>query len=154
MSLRFSRMAWSSMPSRRRRWRCVSFKEMVSISKGKSITPLKFIQINLKHSKVASANLLVYIIENNIKVCLIQEPWVSGGKIMGLNHKDFNVLYKVSTDNTRPRCCILVHKHFNHFLLSNFSDADTTTARLELSSGPITVVSSYLDMMETHQRTF
>ena len=96
---------------------------------GKSSSFTKFVQINLKHSKLASANLLIFMIKNDITISLIQEPWVRDGKVMGLEHKDFRILYK-AIDGGRPRSCIFIHKKFNSFLLSNYSDADNTAVRI------------------------
>lgn len=119
--------------------------DKVSITNpGKSaFSKLKFLQINLKHSKIASANLLHFIVSNNISVCLIQEPWVNGGRIMGLTHKDFVIHYKFIDEENGPRCCVLIRKDFSAFLLSNYSDADNTTVRMEGEEGPINIISSY-----------
>jgi TRAP-type uncharacterized transport system substrate-binding protein len=40
---------------------------------------IKFIQINLHHSKAASANLFQLIAEGKVDITLIQEPWVYKG---------------------------------------------------------------------------
>jgi len=103
---------------------------------------LTFIQINLKKSKLASANLIAFMVENNIKVALIQEPWVRNEKIKGLNHKEFVIIYK-AIPGTNPRSCILIHKSITAFIISNFSDADTTVIKIEGVDMPITVVSAY-----------
>lgn len=111
---------------------------------GKTTSSIKFIQINLKHSKLASANLIVYIIENKILVALIQEPWIREGKVMGLSHRDYVVHYNYKEDE-RPRSCILIHKSLTAFSLSNFSDADTTVVNVEGINKFITVISAYFD---------
>lgn len=124
---------------------------------------LKFVQINLKHSKTATANLQVFIIKNDIKVCLIQEPWVRGGKVMGLSHKDYIVYYKALGESGEPRSCILMHKSIKAFLLGNFSDVEITAVRARYGAGSITLVSAYfkhdgaappdllIDLMENHK---
>lgn len=103
---------------------------------------IKYIQVNLRHTKIACINLINYMVENKILVALIQEPWVSNCKIMGLNHKDF-CLYNKSIEDSRPRSCVLVHRSLTAFLLSNFSDADTTAIKIECDNYAIVVVSSY-----------
>lgn len=84
------------------------------------------------------------MIEKEILVALIQEPWIRDGKIMGLNHRDFLLFYK-ETDGGRPRSCILIHKTINAFMLSNYSDADNTVVRMEGITKSFTVISSYFD---------
>ncbi|KAJ8949905.1 hypothetical protein NQ318_010539 [Aromia moschata] len=46
--------------------------------------PLEFIQANIQHGKAQSAFLCQRIIESQIKIALIQEPWVYHGKVRGL----------------------------------------------------------------------
>jgi len=45
---------------------------------------VQFLQINLHHSKAASAALLTRLATGNIDVVLIQEPWIVGYDICGL----------------------------------------------------------------------
>ena len=48
---------------------------------------IKVVQINLHHSRAASALMCMKLLADNIDVALIQEPWLSGGKIRGLRCK-------------------------------------------------------------------
>lgn len=68
---------------------------------------LRSVQINLNHSKTASENLLIFLNENNIDVSFIQEPWIRSSKVMGLQHKDFNLFYNVLHDKGKPRACMV-----------------------------------------------
>ena len=111
---------------------------------GNLFSILDCIQINLKHCKLASANLMAFMIEKKLKLALIQEPWVRNGKVKGLSHKDYLLLYKI-IDGGKPRSCVFVHKSLTCFLLSNFSDADTTVVKLEGIQNSITVISAYFD---------
>ena len=45
---------------------------------------IKVVQINLLYSTAASALMCRKLLADNIDVALIQEPWLSGGKIRGL----------------------------------------------------------------------
>jgi hypothetical protein len=45
---------------------------------------IKVVQINLLHSRAATALMCRKLLADNIDVALIQEPWLSGGKIRGL----------------------------------------------------------------------
>lgn len=106
---------------------------------------LRLVQINLKHSKCASENLLIYLNINNIDVSLIQEPWIHEGRIKGLSSKDFDLFYLVSDQvDYRPRSCILVRKSIKAFLFPNFSDNDTTTVSIEGVSRKTMLSSVYL----------
>lgn len=106
---------------------------------------IRLVQINLKHSKCASDNLLIFLNINNIDVSLIQEPWVHKGKIKGLQSKDFDLFYQVSDSvDYRPRSCILVRKTIKAFLFPNFSDEDTTTISIEGASRKLMLSSAYL----------
>jgi len=42
---------------------------------------VQFLQINLHHSKAASAALLTRLATGNIDVVVIQEPWIVGNNI-------------------------------------------------------------------------
>lgn len=105
---------------------------------------IRSVQINLKHSKSATENLIIYMKTNNIDISFIQEPWVNGNLIKGLNSKEFELFYKVPAIGCRPRACILVKKNTNAFLLNNFSNEDTATVSMESGGKSITLVSAYL----------
>jgi ribonuclease HI len=99
---------------------------------GPNAESLRLVQINLKHSKCASENLLIFLNFNKIDVALIQEPWVNNGKVKGLFSREFNLFYLPSDlIGYNPRTCILVKKNINAFLFPNFSDGDTTTISIE-----------------------
>ncbi|XP_055855985.1 uncharacterized protein LOC129919160 [Episyrphus balteatus] len=104
---------------------------------------LKILQINLHHSKAATAN-LVYLMESRqYDVALIQEPWVVRGNIKGLHSKEL-LLYKSNLDsqNSNPRTCIVAKKQFNLFLLTTYSNIDQTTVKLERDGLPMFILSS------------
>nr|XP_041631133.1 uncharacterized protein LOC121502195 [Drosophila kikkawai] len=56
------------------------------------------VQINLKRSSHASANLGVLLREKDIDIGLIQEPWTRDGRISGMAIKGYTTLYTNSTD--------------------------------------------------------
>lgn len=110
-----------------------------------SADSLRLVQINLKHSKCASENLLIFLNIKYIDVALIQEPWILRGKVMGLNSKDFELFYVVSDNRDyKPRSCILIRKTIKAFLFPNFSDGDTTTVSVEGVSRNLMLSSVYL----------
>ena len=44
---------------------------------------LKFLQVNLQHSPVATTNLTEIIIEHNINIAFVQEPYTSHKNVLG-----------------------------------------------------------------------
>lgn len=104
---------------------------------------MKVIQVNLKHSRCASDNLMIFLSEEDIDIALIQEPWVNASKIRGLNHRDYNLYYKhVVDDKGKPRSCILMKKHLNALLCTNFSYEDITVIKVDQSDGKELYISS------------
>jgi len=54
---------------------------------------VQFLQINLHHSKAASAVLLIRLATGKIDVVLIQEPWIVGNNICGLSTPLYTLFY-------------------------------------------------------------
>jgi hypothetical protein len=69
---------------------------------------MRVLQINLHHSRAASAALCVAM--KNCDVALIQEPWTYKAEIKGLREVGGELIY--SRSNQNPRTCILVKKGF------------------------------------------
>ncbi|KAI8034552.1 hypothetical protein M5D96_012668 [Drosophila gunungcola] len=53
---------------------------------------LRLLQVNLHHSKAASAALLPRLADGAADLVLVQEAWVVGGKVSGLGTKEFRLL--------------------------------------------------------------
>jgi len=102
---------------------------------------LRLLQINLHHSKAASAALLLRLTEGGADIVLVQEPWVVGGKVVGLGIKEYKLM--LDPKEGKIRTCILAKRHLSIFLLRNYSNGDNTAVRLELQSGSIRVLSAY-----------
>ena len=103
---------------------------------------LKVIQVNLRHSKAASAALLLTLEEGNYDVALIQEPWISGGEIRGLGSRCYKKF--VTQGEGRKRAAILAKKNLNIFLKSNYSTNDLTVAQMEGKRGSFLIASAYM----------
>jgi len=101
---------------------------------------VQFLQINLHHSKAASAALLTHLATGNIDVVLIQEPWIVGNNICGLSTPLYKLFY--TKDKGKTRTCILTKTHFNTFLIPQFSEGDLTTELNEKTHH--TIASFYL----------
>ncbi|XP_043071893.1 uncharacterized protein LOC122322821 [Drosophila grimshawi] len=103
---------------------------------------LRLRQINLHHSKAASAALMLRLAGGGDDIVLVQEPWVIGGKVCGLGNKNYKLL--VAGNEGKKRTCILAKKHLNIFLLHNFSNDDNTAVSLELQSASVRLLSVYM----------
>jgi hypothetical protein len=107
----------------------------------KHIHNIKFVQINLHHSKVVSANLCQLIAEGKVDIALIQEPWVYKGQVRGLTNSGerFMLLH--------PRSCIYIRNHINALPLLEFYSRDATTVITYTYGGgnrELVVTSAYL----------
>lgn len=89
---------------------------------------LRLIQINLHHSKAASAALCRLFLACNIDVALIQEPWVNGGKVLGLRDTGARIIYDQGTE--RPRTCLLVNRRLEFLALTEYCSQDLTAVRM------------------------
>jgi len=92
---------------------------------------LQFLQINLHHSKAASAALLIRLATGKVDAVLIQEPWIVGNNICCLSTSLYNLFYTKGKGKTKT--CILTKTHINAYLIPQFSESDLTTVRLELN---------------------
>jgi hypothetical protein len=62
---------------------------------------IKFLQINLHHSKAATAALCQRLAEGNADVALIQEPWLYKGQVRGLTKIGWTVYSAMPEGNVR-----------------------------------------------------
>ncbi|XP_020297157.1 uncharacterized protein LOC109861770 [Pseudomyrmex gracilis] len=89
---------------------------------------IQMIQINLHHSKSASAILARSMAVMHTSIALIQEPWIVKGAVKGLS--GCSCLYKAHSDN-RVRSCILV-KGLNAIFLPQLSSEDLTVINVRV----------------------
>lgn len=79
---------------------------------------LRLLQINLHHSKAASADLLHCLAGGEGDVVLIQELLVVGSRVAGLGNKDYKLMLDLKEDKVRN--CILTNgADFTLFQLHN-----------------------------------
>ena len=102
---------------------------------------MKVLQINLHHSKAASAALLLRLASGEVDIVLVQEPWITGDRICGLRTRDFTLFF--SRGKGKPRTCILVKNKFNSFILPQFSGGDLTVVGLALGNRIFRLASFY-----------
>ena len=101
---------------------------------------MKVIQINLHHSKAASAALILRLHKTGEDLCLIQEPWTFNGRVCGLQINGYTM---VAPDLGKPRSCILIKKTIKFIFLPRFSNSDNISIAIDMK-GIFWVSSSYM----------
>jgi sugar/nucleoside kinase (ribokinase family) len=101
---------------------------------------LKCAQINLKHSTVATANLMKYIAGNKVDIICIQEPYIRHWRAAGVEKQ-----YKTFTAGEARTTAVIITNRKVDATLIQLSDEDAIT--LEITSGDtaIILVSMYFD---------
>lgn len=94
---------------------------------------MRVVQANLQHSRAASAALHRLLATKTVDLALIQEPWVSFGKIAGLCPAGFGIIY--DNKESRPRTCIVYNKNINCFPSTDLCTRDLAAAKMEVRMG-------------------
>lgn len=96
---------------------------------------LRLLQVNLQHSKAASAAFCRHFITCKIDIALIQEPWLVGGKIAGLGNAGGTIIY--DRTSSRVRTCIVVGSACRGVPLTmmNLISGDLTAIRFKYNTG-------------------
>jgi hypothetical protein len=112
---------------------------------------LKCAQINLQHSRVATANLMKYTADNKVDIICIQEPYIYQGRAAGIVKQ-----YKIFTagEARSTEAVVITNKKVEGTLITQLSDEDKTT--LEITGGDTTIIlaSMYLDRQKPLQHDF
>jgi len=108
---------------------------------------LKVLQINLHHSKAASAAFCRTASAQNIDIALIQEPWLVKGRVAGLNEAKGELIYCRTIQNVRT--CILVRNRTQCLPCIEFCSRDITAVKVRnnvrgRTSGDVILCSAYL----------
>src|SRR5210317_941206 len=122
-------MCRSRMTPERRRWNNYNME----IKTSPQTKSLSCVQINLRHSRVATAELS----RRKYNVVLIQEPYLYKNRV-SLGGR----VYSCSTE--KPRACIL--SDLNVFQADNFTNGDMCTVVTKLDNHVVYLVSLYLDI--------
>jgi len=109
-------------------------------------TGLKFIQVNLQHSRAATANLMKLVAEYETDIIFIQEPLTIQGKVVGISTK-----YKIFTSgDDRCRAAVVVtNKQIDVMLIHQLSDADTVSVEIINGNTKLIAANMYFDR-ESH----
>lgn len=94
---------------------------------------MKVIQVNLHHSRAASASLTKTFTLGKFDLALIQEPWISKGRVAGLADAKGRLIYCKQSHNART--CILVKRGIQCFPLVEFCSRDLTTILIQGNGG-------------------
>lgn len=90
---------------------------------------LRVLQINLQHKKAATAAFCRTFEAGGFDVALIQEPWTSGNRVMGLGNIGGKLIHNSNSENVRS--CIIVKNNINAIKMTNFCHRDIAAIRLE-----------------------
>lgn len=106
---------------------------------------IKCMQINLQHSRSATANLMHLIMQCNVDIVFIQEPYCLLNKVAGISGT-YRVFF---WGNMRKRAAIILcNKSIDAVMLSQISDEDSVVVELVKGSLRFCAVSMYLDITE------
>jgi exonuclease III len=105
-------------------------------------TDIKCLQVNLQHSRAATANLMRTIAEEGIDIVFIQEPYIIQNKVIGISKK-----YKTYTgpEGRRRAAIVVANNKLDTTLIQQLSDADVVTVEITIGNLNIIMVSMYFD---------
>jgi splicing factor 45 len=107
---------------------------------------MKFTQINLHHSKAATAVLCQQLAKGMADAALIQEPWIYRGQIRGLTNSGGTIFSVAPEGNARS--CIYTRNQINALPLLELCSRDVTAVRMTNTCGgrweELFVASAYL----------
>jgi exonuclease III len=107
-----------------------------------TIGEIRCAQINLQHSRVATANLMKYTADNKVDIICIQEPYILQGRTVGID-AHYNI-FTAGEDHSRA-AVIITNREMDATLITQLSDEDAIT--LEITKGDTTIIlaSMYVD---------
>ena len=107
---------------------------------------IKCIQINLKHSRAATDNLMQTIAEDNIDITLVQEPYLYQEEIRGVSRKYRTYSYG---EGRRRAAIIIANDGIGAILITQHSDNDTVLLEIQQENKRYYVASIYMDYNTT-----
>ena len=105
---------------------------------------IEILQINLHHSKGASANLCAGLKKMQTAVALIQEPWVYRERVRGLSFTGGSCVYNAQRE--KPRAAIVVTKQVRYNIVCALPDSVAIQIELNTDNykGKVVLASVYL----------
>lgn len=95
-------------------------------------------QLNLHKAIAPSALTARKFSKDNFGLMLLQEPWVSKGKICGLQTREGDLVY--NRRQKRPRACILINKKVVYTTLPEHLSMDLVAVEVKSGTKPETSV--------------
>ena len=106
---------------------------------------LHFLQINLQHKKTATDLLMQNIIQSNIDIALVQEPYINrNGKIPSVP-RGYTAFNASSVD---ARSAIIIKSSFVHFPRTDFFSEDVVIVDIMIENKAVTFCSVYCKLSE------
>jgi len=104
---------------------------------------LNFIQVNLQHSRAATATLKCFLARNPNTLAVIQEPWIVQNRVSGLGNLTGNLFS--NPKNSKARTCIYAPANLHGIILPQFCNGDLTVIGIrDENDGETLVASCYL----------
>ena len=111
-------------------------------------TQFQFTQINLQHSRKASAVLYRCLAKLHTGVAMVQEPWIFKNKVQGLNVRGTEKFS--APPSVAPRSCIVASRNVNPVALPQFCTRDLTVIQVEYlvdnSPRQVVIASAYMPL--------
>ena len=105
-------------------------------------TDIKCLQINLQHSRAATANLTKIVTDEEIDIIFIQKPYTIQAKVIGIATKYTNF----TAGGARPRAAVVVtNKRIETTMIRQLSDKDAVTVEVIKGNTKIVAASMYFD---------
>jgi hypothetical protein len=88
------------------------------------VCDMRIIQLNMHHSIAATSELARRLCGGLIDACLLQEPYIRNNEVVGLNDKNYDLVYDSSGE--KPRTCLVIKKGIKFILMNEYSGGDET----------------------------
>jgi len=107
--------------------------------------PIRCMQINLQHSRVATDNLMNIIQQDHTDIVFIQEPYLFQNKTTGITRT-----YRtyISDKDKSLAAIIIANNNIDAVLMKQLCDRDNAILELRYKSTRILATSMYLDISE------
>ena len=100
----------------------------IATAMGNTQNLIRCAQINLQHSRAATASLTKYIADNNVDIICIQEPYTLQGRLIAVPTQ----YKKLAAGKDRSRAAIIVtNNRIDAIVVTQLSDADSVTVEIK-----------------------
>jgi len=111
----------------------------------KEMKPLRCLQVNLQHKRLATSNLVQIKSENKIDLAFVQEPYIIRNNLAGIPKS----LRTYVSGNGKKRSALLVNnKQTDVVLNTQLSDEDCIVTEISYGNTKLYGINSYFDITE------